>query len=76
METKGFFTPEDRTKHLTFRQQHPNIDVRFVFANCDNKLTKNAKTTYAQWCTRHGFLYSNQVIDPAWLIKEEEDDDA
>ena len=75
VETKGFFAPEDRTKHLTFRAQHPNIDVRFVFANCDNKLTKNAKMTYAQWCSRHGFLYSNKIIDETWLVKQEEDDD-
>ena len=46
IETKGFFTSEDRTKHLTFRKQHPNIDVRFVFSNANNKLTKSGKTTY------------------------------
>jgi predicted nuclease of restriction endonuclease-like RecB superfamily len=74
IETKGFFTSEDRTKHLTFRDQHPNIDIRFVFSNAENKLTKSGKTTYAQWCKRNGFLYSNRIIDETWLIKEDQED--
>ena len=70
IETKGFFTSEDRTKHLTFREQHPNIDVRFVFSNSKNKLRKGAKTSYGDWCERNGFLYSDRVIDENWLKKE------
>ncbi len=61
---------EDRTKHLTFREQHPNIDIRFVFSNSKNKLRKGAKTTYGEWCDRNGFLYSDRVIDENWLKKE------
>tara|TARA_R100000458_G_C8151909_1_gene159252 strand:+ start:109 stop:534 length:426 start_codon:yes stop_codon:yes gene_type:complete len=74
VETKGFFTSEDRTKHLTFRDQHPNIDVRFVFSNSKNKLRKGAKTTYGAWCERNGFLYSDRVIDETWLAEETEED--
>ena len=70
VETKGFFMSEDRTKHLTFREQHPNIDIRFVFSNSKNKLRKGAKTTYGEWCDRNGFLYSDRVIDENWLKKE------
>ena len=73
IETKGFFTSEDRTKHLTFRKQHPSVDVRFVFSNANNKLTKSGKTTYAQWCVRNDFKYSNRIIDETWLIKESEE---
>ena len=73
IETKGFFTSQDRTKHLTFRNQHPNIDVRFVFSNSNNKLTKSGKTTYAQWCVRNGFKYSDRVIDDEWLKNEGEE---
>ena len=70
VETKGFFMSEDGTKHLTFREQHPNIDIRFVFSNSKNKLRKGAKTTYGEWCDRNGFLYSDRVIDENWLKKE------
>jgi Autographiviridae endonuclease I len=31
VESKGYFKPEDRAKHLLIKQQHPNLDIRFVF---------------------------------------------
>ena len=66
------FTHSDLIKLL--RKQHPNIDVRFVFSNANNKLTKSGKTTYAQWCIRNDFKYSNRIIDETWLIKECKED--
>ena len=33
VETKGRFLPDDRKKHLLIREQHPELDIRFVFSN-------------------------------------------
>lgn len=74
IESKGFFSPEDRTKHLTFRKQHPNIDIRFVFMNSNTKIRKNSKTTYGDWCNKKGFKYSDRTINDEWLVGENKDD--
>ena len=43
--TKGFFDLADRQKHLLVRQQNPDIDIRFLFVNANNKLKKRIKIT-------------------------------
>lgn len=67
IETKGRFTPADRMKHLAIQKQHPNLDIRFVFSNSKSKLRKGAKTTYADWCDKNGFLYADKDVPQEWL---------
>ena len=67
IESKGIWTVEDRSKHLHIKQQHPDIDIRFVFSNQNARLYKGSPTTYAQWCDKHGFLYAHKTIPDAWL---------
>ena len=67
IETKGRFTVADRRKHLLIKKQHPKLDIRFVFENSNRKLYKNAKSTYAQWCIKHGFRYNTRIIPEDWL---------
>ena len=67
IETKGRFVIEDRKKHLLIKQQHPEIDIRFVFQNSKNKIRKGSPTTYGDWCKKHGFLYADKVIPQEWL---------
>lgn len=57
LETKGQFLTSDRRKHLLIKEQHPNLDVRFVFSNSKNKIGKKSKTTYGKWCELKGFKY-------------------
>ena len=67
IETKGYFLPKDRTKHLLLKEQYPEMDLRFVFTNPDQKLYKGAKTTYGEWCKKHGFIFSKRSIPESWL---------
>ena len=67
IETKGYFTPADRTKTLAVLSAHPSIDLRFVFQNASNKLGKGSKTTYGQWCTKQGIMWAEGKIPKAWL---------
>lgn len=67
IESKGRFLTEDRQKHLLIQKQHPELDIRFVFSNSKTKISKRSKTTYADWCIKHGFLYADKEIPDAWL---------
>lgn len=67
IETKGRFVAADRKKHLLIQQQHSDLDIRFVFSNSRAKLSKGAKSTYAEWCEKHGFLYADKEIPEEWL---------
>lgn len=67
IETKGRFTAEDRTKHLNVKRCNPHYDIRFVFQRSKSPLYKGSKTTYAEWCDRHGFKWADKVIPQAWI---------
>jgi hypothetical protein len=67
IETKGRFMTADRQKHILIKEQMPDLDIRFVFSNPKQKISKASKTTYAMWCEKHGFLYAKESIPHAWL---------
>jgi hypothetical protein len=67
IESKGRFVAADRKKHLKVKEQHPNLDIRFVFSNSRGKLSKGAKSTYGDWCDKHGFTYADKRIPDEWL---------
>jgi len=67
IETKGIFDTEDRRKHLAIREQHPELDIRFVFSNSKAKLYKGAKSRYCEWCDKHEFKWEHRIIPEAWL---------
>ena len=70
IETKGLFTASDRRKHLLIQKQHPELDIRFVFSNCNSKLNKRSKTTYASWCDKHNFLYATKKVPLDWTSEK------
>lgn len=67
IETKGRFIPSDRSKHLRIREQHPDLDIRFVFSNPNARLYKGSKSTYASWCEKYGFKYAKEKIPVEWI---------
>ena len=71
VETKGRFVAADRRKHLKVKEQYPKLDIRFVFTNSKTKINKGSKTSYGDWCERHGFQYSNKFIPSGWLLEPE-----
>lgn len=66
VETKGRLTLEDRKKHLWIQEQ-TDYDIRFVFSNSKAKIRKGSKTSYADWCIKHGFLYADKLIPEDWF---------
>ena len=67
VETKGFFNVADRVKHLLIKEQHPDVDIRFVFMNPFTKINRKSSTTYASWCDEHGFQYAEERIPKEWI---------
>lgn len=67
IESKGRFLTADRQKHKLIKEQHPHLDIRFVFSNSKSRISKQSKTTYAAWCESNGFKYADKYIPSAWL---------
>jgi hypothetical protein len=67
IEAKGRWVLEDRKKHMLIRDQHPELDIRFVFMNSKGKIRKGSKTTYADFCDKNGILWADKVIPNEWL---------
>ena len=74
VEAKGELSKPDRVKMILIKKQHPDLDIRFVFMNTRNKIYRGSKTTYADWCNRHGFQWAEKNIPTEWLRKADNDD--
>lgn len=67
IETKGRFLAADRAKHLLLKEQHPEVDIRFVFSNSREKIYKGSPTSYADWCRKNGFRFADKLVPTEWL---------
>jgi hypothetical protein len=70
VETKGRFVAADRKKHLLVKEHNPHLDIRFVFSNSKNKISKKSKTTYGDWCEKNGYKYADKIIPIEWCLEE------
>jgi hypothetical protein len=59
IETKGIFDRDDRKKMLLVKEQHPDVTIYMFFSNSNAKIYKGSKTSYAMWCEKYGFEYSD-----------------
>ena len=67
IEAKGHLDKADRVKMALVKEQHKDLDIRFVFMNAKNKIYKGSKTTYADWCLRHNFQWAEKTIPLEWF---------
>lgn len=67
IEAKGVLTPMDRAKMKAVKNGHPELSIRFVFQNANNKLNRFSKTTYGEWATKHGFPWAHKRIPKEWF---------
>lgn len=78
IETKGIWDQADRKKHLLIKQQHPELDIRFIFSNSKSKIAKGSQTTYADICNGLGrgeykgmiWKFADKKIPKEWLEEE------
>jgi len=66
LEAKGIWAVADRAKHRLIQQQHPDLDIRFLFQR-DQRLYKGSPTKYSQYCDKWGFVYAFRTIPDEWI---------
>lgn len=69
LETKGLFQTDDRKKMKLIKEQHPGLDIRFIFSNANAKIAKQSKTTYAKWAETNGFKWAHRDCPREWLTE-------
>jgi hypothetical protein len=68
VETKGRWTTADRTKMKHVLQSNPGVDIRMVFQNPNQRLSKTSKTTYAEYALKLGIRHvAKKDIPTEWL---------
>ena len=67
VESKGRFITANRQLMIRVKEQHPELDIRFVFSNSKTKISKKSKTSYGMWCEKHGFPYADKLIPKDWI---------
>lgn len=75
VETKGRFggprgwkaSADDRQKLILVKEQHPEMDLRIVFMNPNQKIYPGSKTTYGQWADSHGFKWAVGDVPTEWI---------
>ena len=68
IETKGRWTTADRTKMKHVLASNPGVDIRMVFQNPNQRLSKTSKTTYAEYALKLGIKHvAKKDIPTEWL---------
>lgn len=68
LETKGYLRPSDRVKLKAVMAQHPDLDLRIVFQNASNTITKaSSSKTYAEWSKYIGIKWAEKTIPSEWV---------
>ena len=68
IETKGRWTSTDRQKMKHVLASHPDIDLRIIFQNPNQKISKGSKTTYEMYAKKIGIEYvAKKEMPIEWL---------
>ena len=70
IETKGRWTSADRLKMKHVLASNPGIDIRMVFQNPTQKISKASKTTYQDYANKLGIIHvAKKDIPSDWLTE-------
>lgn len=58
---------KERQKFVLLKQQHPELDIRFIFSRASTPIYKGSPTSYGKWATDHGFKWAEKVVPDAWI---------
>ena len=68
IEVKGRLDSSTRKKMRDVKASNPDKDIRLLLLQ-DNKLQKNKKERYSDWCVKYGYQYTIKKIPKGWLKK-------
>lgn len=61
---------QERQKVILVKEQHPDIDLRFIFARGATPIYKGSSTSHSKWADTHGFLWADKGIFPEeWMAE-------
>ena len=66
IEAKGLLDRESKRKMIAVKKQHPELDIRFIFADGDKKVP-GTKQTHGQWASRNGYKWADREVPEEWL---------
>lgn len=70
IETKGRWTAVDRKKMKHILESNPGIDLRLVFQNPNQRISKASKTTYEAYANKLGIHHvAKKDIPEEWLLE-------
>ena len=70
IETKGRWTSTDRQKMKHILASNPGIDLRMVFQNPNQKISKASKTTYESYANKLGISkVAKKEIPTEWMTE-------
>lgn len=68
IETKGRWTATDRKKMKHVLHSNPDIDIRIIFQNPNQRISKTSKTTYEKYANKLGIKHvAKRDIPKEWL---------
>ena len=69
IEAKGRLDVWDRRKMVAVKKARPDLDIRFVFQNGRNRLSRHGKS-YGEWAESQGFKWAEGCIPLEWWKEE------
>ena len=70
IETKGRWTTADRMKMKHVLASNPGIDIRMIFQNPNQRLSKTSKTTYEMYAKKLGIMHvAKKDMPTEWLAE-------
>lgn len=73
IEAKGYFRQDAQRKMRKVKEQHPDLDIRFVFQKINSTVQgakrrkDGTKMTCGEWADKQGFPYAQGTIPQGWL---------
>lgn len=67
VEVKGWWPSAERTKFLAVIVNNPGLRIFVALQRPHQTLSKQSKTTYAQWCSRYGIAWCPIPIPPDFI---------
>jgi hypothetical protein len=73
IEVKGYFRSDAQRKMRNMKEQHPELDIRFLFQRNNSpvqgakKRKDGTRMTCQEWAEKHNFKYAEEVIPEEWL---------
>jgi len=67
VEVKGWWPPAERSKFLAVILSNPGLPIFVALQRPNLTLSKRSRTTYSQWCVKHGIAWSPIPIPPSFM---------